>query len=45
MLDAKPIFISFRLDRKRLQPIEHLHMGEGVALYLRVWGPEVFVIN
>jgi uncharacterized cupin superfamily protein len=45
MLDAKPVFVSFRLDRKLLQPIVHMQMGEGVALYRRVLGPEVFVTN
>src|SRR5713101_6860413 len=42
-LDAKPVFISFRLDRKLLQSVKHMHAGEGTALYRRVLGPDVFI--
>jgi mannose-6-phosphate isomerase-like protein (cupin superfamily) len=44
-LDAKPVFINFRLDRKLLQPVKHMHAGEGTALYRRVLGPDVFFTN
>jgi uncharacterized cupin superfamily protein len=44
-LDATPVFINFKLDRKLLQPVEHMHAGEGTALYRRVLGPDVFFTN
>lgn len=44
-LDAKPVFITFTLDRKLLQPVKHMHAGEGTALYRRVLGPDVFFTN
>jgi len=44
-VDAKPVFISFRLDRKLLQPVKHMLAGEGTALYRRVLGPDVFFTN
>ena len=45
LLDAKPVFINFKLDRKLLQPVKHMHAGEGTAFYRRVLGPDVFFTN
>lgn len=44
-LDAKAVFINFRLDRKLLQPVKHMRGGEGTALYRRILEPDVFFTN
>ena len=44
-LDAKPVFIHFRLDRTLLHPVNHMHGGEGSVLYRRILEPEVFFTN
>lgn len=44
-LDPKPVFITMRLDRRLLRPVENLHGGAGTALYRRALPPEVFYTN
>lgn len=44
-LDAKPVFIHFRLDRTLLNPVPHLYGGKDSVLYRRILGPEVFSTN
>jgi mannose-6-phosphate isomerase-like protein (cupin superfamily) len=44
-LDSKPVFITLRLDRKLLRPVENMHGGKGVAQYRRALPPEVFFTN
>ncbi len=44
-LDPKPVFMTMRLDRQQLQPVERLHRGKGTARYRRALGPEVFRTN
>ncbi len=44
-LDSKPVFITMRLDRKLLRPVEGLHGGKGTARYRRALQPEVFFTN
>jgi len=44
-LDAKPVFITMRLDRKLLMPAVNFHGGIGVVQYRRVLEPEVFFTN
>jgi len=44
-LDAKPVFITMRLDRSELRPMERMNGGSGTALYRRVLRPEVFYTN
>ncbi|MBM3775201.1 MAG: cupin domain-containing protein [Acidobacteria bacterium] len=44
-LDAKPVFITLRLDRKLLKPVAGLHGGRGTAQYRRALAPEVFFTN
>lgn len=41
-LDAKPVFISMRLDRKLLEPQPNRYGGKGTVQYRRVLPPEVF---
>ena len=44
-LDAKPVFITLRLDRKLQRPVESLHGGKGRVMYRRALTPEVFYTN
>ena len=44
-LDPKPVFITLRLDRKLLQPLENFHGGKGAAYYRRALEPTVFFTN
>ena len=44
-IDAKPVFINMRLDRKLLRPAAALHGGKGTAQYRRALQPEVFFTN
>jgi mannose-6-phosphate isomerase-like protein (cupin superfamily) len=44
-LDKIPVFMTMRLDRARLQPVEGLNGGRGTARYRRVLASEVFVTN
>lgn len=44
-LDPRPTFITMRLDRSLLKPIERMNGGNGTALYRRALPPEVFYTN
>ena len=44
-LDPRPVFITMRLDRKLLKPVDALHGGKGTARYRRALQPEVFFTN
>lgn len=44
-LDKRPVFITMKLDRELLRPVEKMHGGTGVARYRRVLRPEVFYTN
>lgn len=44
-LDAKPVFVSMRLDRALLRPAPAYHGGAGTARYRRALPPEVFFTN
>jgi mannose-6-phosphate isomerase-like protein (cupin superfamily) len=44
-LDPKPVFITMRLDRSMLRPMERMNGGSGTAQYRRVLRPEVFFTN
>lgn len=44
-LDKIPVFMTMRLDRARLQPVEGLNGGRGTARYRRVLASEVFLTN
>lgn len=44
-LDAKPVFITMRLDRKLLKPVSGMNGGQGTVQYRRVLAPEVFFSN
>jgi len=44
-LDPTPVFITMRLDRKLLRPVERLHGGQGTTMYRRALQPEVFFTN
>ncbi len=41
-LDAVPQFISMRLDRALLRPVEAMNGGKGTAQYRRVFDPTIF---
>jgi len=43
--DPKPVFITMKLDKKLLRPVENLHRGKGRVLYRRALQPEVFYTN
>lgn len=43
--DAKPVFITMRLDKDLLQPVEKMNGGRGVVRYRRALRPEVFYTN
>jgi oxalate decarboxylase/phosphoglucose isomerase-like protein (cupin superfamily) len=44
-LDARPVFITLRLDRSLLKPVEAMHGGKGAVRYRRALPPEVFFSN
>ena len=44
-LDAKPVFITLRLDRSLLKPVDSMHGGRGAVRYRRALAPEVFFTN
>ena len=44
-LDAKPIFMTMKLDKSLLRPVPALHGGKGIVNYRRALGPEVFRTN
>lgn len=44
-LDKIPVFMTMRLDKARLQPVEGLNGGKGTARYRRVLASEVFLTN
>lgn len=43
--DPIPQFITMRLDRATLVPVEHYHGGQGTVRYRRALGPDVFLTN
>ncbi len=44
-LDEKPVFITMRLNRELLRPVEAMNGGKGVVRYRRTLQPEVFLTN
>lgn len=44
-VDPKPVFITLRLDRKLLKPVDAMYGGKGTAQYRRALPPEVFFSN
>lgn len=42
-LDAIPVFMTMRLDRALLQPVDAMSGGKGTVEYRRVLGPSVFL--
>jgi mannose-6-phosphate isomerase-like protein (cupin superfamily) len=44
-LDAKPVFMTLRLDRNLLRPVDAMHGGKGTVRYRRALPPEVFLSN
>lgn len=44
-IDPKPVFITLRLDRAMLKPVERFHGGQGQVRYRRALPPEVFFSN
>lgn len=44
-LDPKPVFMTMRLDRTLLKPVQGMHGGEGSVRYRRALPPEVFLTN
>lgn len=44
-IDPVPVFMTMRLDRGRLRPVEGMNGGKGTARYRRVLQPEVFRTN
>jgi mannose-6-phosphate isomerase-like protein (cupin superfamily) len=44
-VDAKPVFMTLRLDRSLLKKVESMHGGKGAVLYRRALPPEVFLTN
>jgi mannose-6-phosphate isomerase-like protein (cupin superfamily) len=43
--DSPPTFMTMRLDKELLQPVEKYHGGEGSARYRRALDPSVFLTN
>ena len=43
--DRVPVFMTMRLDRRLLKPVEGLHGGAGTVHYRRALSPEVFRTN
>jgi mannose-6-phosphate isomerase-like protein (cupin superfamily) len=44
-LDATPVFMTLRLDRALLKPVDAMHGGKGAVRYRRALPPEVFLSN
>ena len=44
-LDPKPPFMTMKLDRDLLQPVERMYGGQGSVRYRRALPPEVFMTN
>ncbi|MFN7921051.1 MAG: cupin domain-containing protein [Bryobacteraceae bacterium] len=44
-IDAKPVYISMRLDKAMAKPVERMHGGKGAVMYRRALQPEVFYTN
>jgi mannose-6-phosphate isomerase-like protein (cupin superfamily) len=44
-LDPIPVFITMRLDKSLLQPVEKMNGGKGTVRYRRALRPEVFYTN
>jgi mannose-6-phosphate isomerase-like protein (cupin superfamily) len=44
-LDPIPVFITMRLDKALLQPVEKMNGGQGTVRYRRALRPEVFYTN
>ncbi|HUQ90398.1 MAG TPA: cupin domain-containing protein [Bryobacteraceae bacterium] len=44
-LDPKPVFITMRLDKALLKPVEGMRSGTGTVRYRRALTPEVFYTN
>lgn len=44
-LDAKPVFITMRLDRSLLRPVQNMNGGKETVQYRRALRPEVFYTN
>ena len=44
-LDPKPVFITVRLDRNLLKPVEGMHGGKGSVQYRLAMPPEAFLTN
>lgn len=44
-LDDIPVFMTMRLERELLRPVEAYRDGEGEALYRRALDPDVFLTN
>jgi mannose-6-phosphate isomerase-like protein (cupin superfamily) len=43
--DETPVFMTMRLNRKLLRPVEKFRGGEGTAMYRRALDPSVFLTN
>ncbi len=43
--DPIPTFMTMRLDRKLLRPMQNYHGGQGTAQYRRALDPDVFLTN
>ncbi|MBS1826439.1 MAG: cupin domain-containing protein [Acidobacteria bacterium] len=43
--DKTPVFITMRLDKKLLRPVDRMHGGTGTVRYRRALPPEVFYTN
>jgi mannose-6-phosphate isomerase-like protein (cupin superfamily) len=43
--DAKPVFITLRLDKQMLKRMENHYGGKGAVMYRRALQPEVFYTN
>lgn len=44
-LDAKPVFITMRLEKAQLKPVDRMLGGTGTVQYRRALPPEVFYTN
>jgi uncharacterized cupin superfamily protein len=45
MKDPIPQFMTMRLDKETLAPVEHYHGGQGAVRYRRALDPDVFLTN
>jgi mannose-6-phosphate isomerase-like protein (cupin superfamily) len=43
--DAIPVFMTMRLEKDKLKPMQHYRGGEGTAYYRRALDPSVFLTN